>query len=471
MDFNNNQFNQFCGYIPIVCKKRQSGTCLPCDKTKQHKTCTPCPPCPTLPKSNDEYNTPEGNTPRAIPPIDSTPRAGPPRDPAVGDDVIDKTISDFLNIPPETVNDNNDNDEANSTWDTAAGIVHDVFNSENPEPPVVEPPTGNDPVEVYMNTYTELREFLPAYSDIGPSPVSSDIFTRNLPAVEAWGKTPNQSPDAVLPIIKKLSSSGYSEPADTILNSRWDGIPIQNPNSKTKAELCAILRPVHQYLPLGIYDLYHEIEPFADENNPTPREIVSWELEVIKHFRRLFGVADKPVEPDARLFLQSTWLWERNKTSIWDTKYPGPGTKAGGPCVGTQWANESHCGTNFFPDAVDRNRYISQAPYNNDFQKYPELESWEHSYKYSENMLGSFHFLPWSLKMAWALTNMVCLDGMTGHSNPVIVSGLTQQYMGWSWWYEEETPTKNAYFWVKIQNAGGPGNVYPLEQNGNYRNI
>lgn len=484
MEFNN-QFNQFCGYIPIVCKKRQNPICSPCTRTKR-KTCIPCPPCPTpsttpSTNTNDEYNTPEENKPRRGPPIDKpvyvddTPTI--PRNMATGDDLIDKTISDFINIPQQTITDTNDNDDANSTWDTTTGIVKDVFLSENVDPPVVNPTDPSDPTD--PSTYYFTRQYTSDYSDhngLSPSQLFDEIKIQSYYKNKLKG---GQDPDSVLNWLTKLN---YGTAEEILTKSQWDGTPIQIEGRDPYHDrdlFCADVAPVHKLLPIGIRDLFYEINPFADINNPTAREIDSWNLECIRHFRRLFGIGDYPVEYDARLCLGALWAMERNRTDTWDynpeyqARYNAEGEFIWryGPCynpVGSDnFIGESHCGNAFFPNEIDRARYIANSPYNNDFVKYPELQDFPNSITVGETTHSQFITIPWSLRMPYALASILCADGLIGHSYGLFVPGHTLQYIGLSWWYNVpdepitlENPPGPVH--LRIHGAGESGVKYPL---------
>lgn len=221
-------------------------------------------------------------------------------------------------------------------------------------------------------------------------------------------------------------------------NSTWDGIPLSDPQSKTAAELCSFLRPSSVYVIKGLREKFYSLNPFNDVTNPTVEEIEYWNLEVIKHIRALLGNTT-PINYNARLFLEATWASERKHTEIWDTKYPNgvPGASSG-PC----WLSGNpvdtaggHCGASFFPNQSDRSNYISNAPYLEDFTKYPELENYTLRYSQAEGVTNINANLPWSIKLGFVITNWICSEGLSGHAGPYVGFPNAREEIGISWWY------------------------------------
>lgn len=106
----------------------------------------------------------------------------------------------------------------------------------------------------------------------------------------------------------------------------------------------------------GLQDLYNTVNPFADPFAPTVDEIESWNVEVIKHFRKLLGL-NQTFTNDQKLFIASKWSSERQSTNIWN-KYPSTGVNNYGPCPN----GTSHCGAWFSPSQPS-----DQLPYWNDY--------------------------------------------------------------------------------------------------------
>jgi hypothetical protein len=230
--------------------------------------------------------------------------------------------------------------------------------------------------------------------------------------------------------------------------ANWDGTPM-DPTGKTKQELCAFLGP-NPYAVKGLRQRFYEVNPFADNENPTVAEINDWNLEVIRHFRNLFGITE-PVDHDTRLYLEASWADERKYTTVWDSAYPvGQVYKASpppieynvggtrtGPCQNFTDTAGGHCGAAFFPTPADRTPYISANPYNNDFVKYPELNGYNTRRSATEGLVGLNPLgVPWSLKMGFVIRNYICNEGRGGHAGPYIGEGNdTRRWFGCSWWY------------------------------------
>jgi hypothetical protein len=217
--------------------------------------------------------------------------------------------------------------------------------------------------------------------------------------------------------------------------SDWDGVPF-DPTGKTPSELCAFLRPTETTRVIrGIRQLYYNLKPFVDDLNPTVVEIENWNLEVIRHFRRLFG-NNNPVNHDPRLYLESRWADERKYTTAWDAAYP----------VGTcPPGSGSHCGWTFFPNASDRAEYISAPPYENNFVVYPLLESYNTSFgQFGVEGISSVEAdLPWSLRLAVIIADWVCTEGVVNHPGPYTLG--SRGAFGCAWWFTPGSPNSLAY--------------------------
>lgn len=207
-------------------------------------------------------------------------------------------------------------------------------------------------------------------------------------------------------------------------NAIWDGTPI-DPTTLTKAQLCAFIRPNGNYYSVrGLREHFYTVNPFADTTNPTVQEIEDWNLEVIRHFRNLFG-NPAPVSNDARLYIECRWSDERKSTTVWDTKYPS------GTCAGS---TDSHCGESFFPDTTDRNEQIAQAPYNNNTANYPELLNYNERASKSVGIQGLSADIPWSIKLGVVISRFICEEYLTGHPGPFINPTSAREHFGCSWW-------------------------------------
>jgi len=96
---------------------------------------------------------------------------------------------------------------------------------------------------------------------------------------------------------------------------------------------------------------FYEVNPYADVTNPTVAEIDYWNIEVIRHFRRLIGIT-VPINPDPCLFLKAQWAQEHAVSTVWDAV-------SGFTCTGS---TNPHCGDGFIPTCEDQAPYLPQYP-------------------------------------------------------------------------------------------------------------
>ena len=238
--------------------------------------------------------------------------------------------------------------------------------------------------------------------------------------------------------------------------TEWDGKPVDARNM-TRKQLCEFLRPTKtKYVVRGLRDKFYAVKPFADNRNPTVREIEDWNLVAINHIREMLGYPVQ-VKHDPRLYLEARWADERKFTRDWDNAYPDAMTCSGGSCIGRAPGPchdaggnrvdlaSNHCGASFFPDPVDREPYISGAPYFGDFVKYPELENYNSRVSKREAVSAVNTDLPWSIKVATMMTSFICGEGTTGHAG----SFLEREYVGIHWhiWSDGPTGTRGRFKW------------------------
>lgn len=295
-----------------------------------------------------------------------------------------------------------------------------------------EPPPPTPPIEVQLqmtSTITRTAE-----------QTASEMISTMTSISQAVGSVTSQDPDGV----------GWLTPTQWA-NSTWDGIPFDT-DGKTKEEICAFLRPDNVWTIRGLRERFYEVNPFADNENPTVTEIDNWNIEVIRHFRALLGNTI-PVENDARLYLECRWADERKYTEAWDTDYPDTFTctgattcigKSPGPCfllgVPTDIAG-GHCGAGFFPlDQTHRNVYINAPAYNGDFISYPELDGYTNRRSQAEGLSGANADVPWCLKLPYVIANWICSEGLSGHPGPYVSPTNARQTFGCSWWYDADGP-------------------------------
>ena len=285
-------------------------------------------------------------------------------------------------------------------------------------------------------------------------PVTPKQFTTS------FTTTTEPSAAAMLDIATSLSQASvrvFSQDPDGIgfippiqwAEAAWDGIPLSDPASRTPEELCAWIKPTESgYVIRGLREKFYEVNPFKDNTAPTAAELDNWHLEVVRHFRAILANPntalpnDRPIEFDARLFIEARWASERKHTTSWDTAYPGaqadplnPDTS--GPCwVGGVAVGDGHCGASFWPNTgTDKATAIAAEPYVNDYVTYPELENYltqTNRQGNSEGVSGISADTPWSLKFAIVIANFLCTEGTSGHASPFISSRAT---MGLDWWF------------------------------------
>lgn len=263
--------------------------------------------------------------------------------------------------------------------------------------------------------------FTPAYTILSAPMSQRDMINAVTAFSNADGRIRHQGVDG---IIQNGATNvyNYDDP-----KYQWDGTPLDR-IGKTNAELCAFVKPdgpwPSNFIYKGLLQRYREVQPFADEVNPTVEEIDMWNLEVINHFRKLLGVPGTML-PDARLYIECRLADERKYTTAWDAAYPS------GTCPPGSGA---HCGWRFFPSAGERAPYIADIPYNNDFVKYPELDGYTMLYNQSEGIAPVHHWIPWGVKLAHILTQWICTEGIVGHPGPYF-GNPPRAYVGMSWWY------------------------------------
>lgn len=233
--------------------------------------------------------------------------------------------------------------------------------------PPTQPPTPEEqptpPPQPPTTTQQNLEQFTPDYR--------STIYEHN------GGK---HDPDSW------LKKERWGEP--------WNGVPIDTTNM-SKEELCKALfndpcndckRPM-----LGLRELYYNTKPFKDEFNPTAPEIDNWNIQVVRHFRRLIG-SNVPAELDNCLFLKSQWAAEKKFTDYWGEKCTtGP-----------------HCGWGFVPNPEE------QLPYLNRSEPCAQKRS------STEGIFGTGTPVNWSTVLSNAIGYSLCNEGLTGHTGPFV---------------------------------------------------
>lgn len=129
----------------------------------------------------------------------------------------------------------------------------------------------------------------------------------------------------------------------------WDGT-VYNPVDYSKAEFQALICPGNTVR--GVYELFKEHRPFADNEHPTKAEVDDWHAIALNHVRAMVGYTEEEyqIKPDKCLHLRALWSDERFRTRMWDTDdYPGT-------CEGS---TNPHCGAGFIPSIIDQQPYLT----------------------------------------------------------------------------------------------------------------
>jgi hypothetical protein len=206
----------------------------------------------------------------------------------------------------------------------------------------------------------------------------------------------------------------------------WDGVTTVNPCTATKAQVQAHVFPKGINTMRGLRELFYSINPFQDNSNPTVSEIENWNIEVIKHFRKLLGYNQNthPVSNDKCTYLKAAWSDERFRTNYWTTKYPGTLDSANGPCT-LPVSRNAHCGGGFMLNPSDQTPYLCPA----NMQPCTNTSGAEGLSNHNTN-------IPWSVKLPRLIAMYMASDGLGGHTGPFI----GREYFGTSWYMWPDNP-------------------------------
>lgn len=122
----------------------------------------------------------------------------------------------------------------------------------------------------------------------------------------------------------------------------WDGVPYiikgGEPPLDNIPELKRWMFGSNGITMRGLRQRFYQVNPFKDLRYPTPAEIDSWNIEVIKHFRRLIGLGHNPLFPKRSLYLETQWASEAKNNY-----------RPNDPC-----GKGGHCGATFVPDCAEQ---------------------------------------------------------------------------------------------------------------------
>jgi hypothetical protein len=196
---------------------------------------------------------------------------------------------------------------------------------------------------------------------------------------------------------KNQGPSGLGISTDDWKKSVWDGKARQLCSFTTKKDVCEWAFPNTEDDMRGLRQEYERDPPFKDENNPTVLEIDQWNLRVINHLRKLFGLTGM-AEWDQCLFLLAQWAEEAKHTTKWDAKYPPNGPK------GDHYGIHPSCEDQMMDQPV-RVKEVGGCCPNTEIT--------------SEGMLvGSHASVPWFSKMSRTIHMVVCDEGTINHAGP-----------------------------------------------------
>lgn len=202
----------------------------------------------------------------------------------------------------------------------------------------------------------------------------------------------------------------------------WDGITTINPCTSTKQQIKDFVFPqpggVHTMR--GLRERFYEVNPYRDNQNPTPAEIENWNIEVIRHFRRLLGFnqTTHPVYNHKCTYLKAAWSEERARYNHWDATYPGTLNSSNGPCT-IPFSPNAHCGGGFILTPAD------QAPY-----LCPSDMAACVGGGGAEGIQSINTDIPWSIKISRIIGTFLNSDGIGAHTGPFV----GREYFGSAWY-------------------------------------
>ncbi|MGL6008981.1 MAG: hypothetical protein ACRC1D_05935 [Culicoidibacterales bacterium] len=212
-------------------------------------------------------------------------------------------------------------------------------------------------------------------------------------------------------LSKKSTDKGYRHDPDGVSYltpsnwKPWNGVPF-NPCVLTAQQIHRGIFPHGPDQMLGLRDRFYELNPFADVRNPTVIEIENWNIEVIRHFRKLLGKNETthPVRNDKSIFLRAAWATERAMDGYWDSDYP-TGNASFGPCA--RPGASLHCGSLFVPSVAHQQPYLRSVGL---------TELGPASNAEGINTVNAD--IPWASKMSRLISSFLVSDGLYAHTGP-----------------------------------------------------
>lgn len=287
-----------------------------------------------------------------------------------------------------------------------------------PEPPPEPPPPPPPPIDPYLWWQNPLppaferTQYTPNFTNVTPTTVTAGCIGKEFGAAAiddasargraVSGGTMGHSPDLITWFNPRWNLANGT---DSTKDYRWNGVPLDI-TGMSGTQVRTWLFP-GRYNMRGLREHYYSFDPppFADPYYPTVGEVDNWNIEVIRHFRRLIGNTT-PLSPNRCLFLRAHWNTERKYSTYWDAAYPGTYDSAYGPCFNNGVLGPNgHCGASFIPSAED------QVPY---------LEGGGScsSTGGSEGVRNIKKDLAWSIRMSEIIYLWLGEDGLGGHTGP-----------------------------------------------------
>ena len=375
------------------------------------------------PGSGNWKNTASSSSPNGTPPIDDS------LDDVPDDDDYDPDDDDY--DPDDYDNDDDDPDEISGQTKSGSRPFDDTPSGDRPFGSLKDMFPSDELPRTDTGGFTRTNTQDPLVPPvIVQNPPNQPPVIIQPPTPPVAPQCPTFHPEQSIPGFKSqaqqvrdltayINSKGFRHDPDGIpwipANAwvPWDGVTTYNPCTLTTAQLMAGILPPPSGINgmRGLRELFYSVNPFADNQNPTVAEIENWNIEVIRHFRRLLGFnqTTHPVSNDKCTYLKAAWAEERFRTDYWSTAYPGTLDRAVGPCTLPNSSNP-HCGALFIPSAA-----AEQAPY-----LCPQSMALCSATGGAEGIANHNADTPWSIKMARIIGMYLGTDGIGGHTGPFV---------------------------------------------------
>ena len=191
------------------------------------------------------------------------------------------------------------------------------------------------------------------------SPTCANVADHTPPSSIAWDKKTIYSPVTSLDLANPRDESVF-----------FNQICPKNSDGKH------MLRGLRQH--------FDEVQPFADNTNPTKAEVDRWNGIVLTHIRNLVGI-NHDAKPDVCLMARALWANQWRHDTIWSSADAANPNQYVCPPAGS----DMHCGASFVPKTVELQRPYLPVGHG----KCPKTAG-------SEGAFGHSPKSPWSSKTA-----------------------------------------------------------------------